>query len=329
MIATSSAIPIGTVWTLRAAPVGSWTSVTWGGWPGQELFVAVSSDGHVMTSPDGVSWIPQTNPNQQWSSVSWGGDGPQSGLAPTFYAVATNLAGAPAGGKMMWSPDGVNWTQQDSVDDTANWTAVSGAGGAFVAVGNSSPSTGVVMNANLSPSGVAEWSAPDTPVNTPWTGLAGGGNVFVAVSPGGQVMTSIASAGYNWNQETAPSHPWQAVGWGNPDGNPLFVAIAQDGALITSPDGQTWTQQTSVAAQPWESINWGGPQGQPMFVAVAPTAVMTSPDGITWTPQPLPTGSTGGWSAVVAGGVVGQETLVAVSSNGQVMTSQVTSTPVP
>ena len=54
---------------------------------------------------------------------------------------------------------------------------------------------------------------------------------------------------------------------------------------MTSPDGITWTIQTSAADNSWRSVTYGNG----LFVAVASFAtgnrVMTSPDGITWTIQ--------------------------------------------
>jgi hypothetical protein len=54
---------------------------------------------------------------------------------------------------------------------------------------------------------------------------------------------------------------------------------------MTSPDGITWTTQTSAADNEWRSVTWAPELS--IFVAVAGSGtgnrVMTSPDGITWT----------------------------------------------
>ncbi len=39
--------------------------------------------------------------------------------------------------------------------------------------------------------------------------------------------------------------------------------------VMTSPDGITWTAQTSAANNNWQQVVWGGPAGQEKFVAVA------------------------------------------------------------
>ena len=95
---------------------------------------------------------------------------------------------------------------------------------------------------------------------------------------------------------------------------------------MTSPDGITWTTQTSAADNNWSSVVWGGPIGQQKFVAVASTGtgnrVMTSPDGITWTTQT--SAADNEWSQVAWGGPTGQQKFVAVANSGtgnRVMTS--------
>ena len=96
---------------------------------------------------------------------------------------------------------------------------------------------------------------------------------------------------------------------------------------MTSPDGITWTAQTSAADNQWTSVTWGGPAGLGKFVAVANTGtrnrVMTSPDGITWTIQQTPPIDRS-YRSVTWGGPAGNEKFVAVADGGSytdVMTS--------
>ena len=60
---------------------------------------------------------------------------------------------------------------------------------------------------------------------------------------------------------------------------------------MTSPDGITWTTQTSAADNEWTQVAWGGPTGQQKFVAVANSGtgdrVMTS--GLTVSTPSAPT----------------------------------------
>jgi LPXTG-motif cell wall-anchored protein len=102
---------------------------------------------------------------------------------------------------------------------------------------------------------------------------------------------------------------------------------------MTSPDGITWTSQTTPATDDWWfSVKWGGSAGQERFVAVASSfntgnRFMTSPDGITWTAEA--SGIENAWFSVTWGGATGQEKFVAVSVTGtgnRVMTSSFVAT---
>ena len=87
---------------------------------------------------------------------------------------------------------------------------------------------------------------------------------------------------------------------------------------MTSPDGITWTLQTSTTDNIWTSVTYGNG----LFVAVARSGignrVMTSPDGITWTLQTSAADNI--WTSVTYGNGL----FVAVARSGignRVMTS--------
>ena len=72
-------------------------------------------------------------------------------------------------------------------------------------------------------------------------------------------------------------------------GNGLFVAVGEGGAILTSPDGTTWTTRTSGTL----TLLWSVTYGNGLFVAVGSSGtILTSPDGTTWTTQTSATGST-------------------------------------
>jgi hypothetical protein len=81
---------------------------------------------------------------------------------------------------------------------------------------------------------------------------------------------------------------WNAVAW-SPSLR-LFVAVANTTAVMTSPDGITWTTRNHGFNLVWSSVCWSPERS--LFVAVANSAVtnniMTSPDGITWTQRTQP-----------------------------------------
>jgi hypothetical protein len=89
------------------------------------------------------------------------------------------------------------------------------------------------------------------------------------------------------------------------------VAYSGTGNLVmTSPDGITWTSQTSAANNQWRSVTYVNG----LFVAVADTGtgnrVMTSPDGITWTIRT--SAADNSWNSVTYGNGV----FVAVAYSG-------------
>ena len=134
-------------------------------------------------------------------------------------------------------------------------------------------------------------------------------------------------AGVDWLPRQSVAARWNAVTWGDEPGGGLFVAVAEFGEAMTSPDGVTWTSQTTPAPPApsppynWRSVAWGDAQGGGLFVAVSqfPEAVMTSPDGVTWTVQDPPGNEF--WRSITWGDAPGGGLFVAVSSTGAVMTS--------
>jgi hypothetical protein len=103
--------------------------------------------------------------------------------------------------------------------------------------------------------------------------------------------TGIAPFGATWTGVTAyPSITWNAVAYGNS----VYVAVGYDssdvGAVMTSPDAITWTQQTIVNAPKFSDIQFADGK----FIAVgfhnAGTSfgVRSSTDGITWSTVTLP-----------------------------------------
>lgn len=119
----------------------------------------------------------------------------------------------------------------------------------------------------------AAWDSRATPLRN-YRGFAFGNNIIVAIT-----STTVAlwsNDGINWTEETCPEIVFSVT-----YGNGLFVAVGID-AIMTSPDGKTWTSQTSPQANTWMSVTYGAG----LFVVVSldgTNRVATSPDGVTWT----------------------------------------------
>lgn len=126
MLVSSTSASLGVTWTARTgASNNRWTAVTFGGPAGQELFVAVASNGtndQVMTSPDGITWTSQTTPAvREWIDVKY--------LNGLFVSVA--VRGTPAIERVMTSPDGITWTVRNAAAEN-EWQSVAfGNGGSW------------------------------------------------------------------------------------------------------------------------------------------------------------------------------------------------------
>ena len=222
--------PDGVTWTARTIPSnGMWASVTWGGATGNQKFVAVAGFGVascVMTSSDGITWAPTPvaapSGGRQWSSVAWGGPAGNQ----RFVAVAAN---APAGDRLMTSPDGLTWTTSNQVAADMQWNAVAWGGPVgdqtFVAVAGFGSGNRVVT----SPDGIT-WTSQTSPIDSwaavTWGGPAGG-QKFVAVAASGGVMTSVSTL-------TAPGTP--SIASATPTETTAALAFTADdsgGSVIT------------------------------------------------------------------------------------------------
>ncbi|MEI6316354.1 MAG: peptidoglycan-binding domain-containing protein [bacterium] len=123
---------------------------------------------------------------------------------------------------------------------------------------------------------------------------------------------------------------WAATAPNGSGGSGLFVTVGSYGNIMTSPDGLTWTIQSSIGGG-WNQVDWS--PSLHLFVAVGHDGVhngyATSPDGITWTSRngPISSSISVVWAATAPNGSGGQGLFVAVgggygSTNGdQVATS--------
>jgi len=104
-----------------------------------------------------------------------------------------------------------------------------------------------------------------------------------------------------------------------------FVAVGENGTILTSSDGTAWTPQTSGTTDILEDVTWSGTQ----FVAMGlGGTILTSPSGTAWIAQPpIPSNSmiSFTWSGTqfVAVGFLGN---IFTSPNGTAWTAQTSGT---
>ena len=215
----------GLTWTAISSGAitgNGWQSVTYGGAPGTERFVAVASAPGAQStaySTDGLTWTNGTGVSgKEFKSVAYGGP---SGFE-AFVAVGDN-------GTVMMSPDGNTWTSRTAAS-TNDWMSVTYGGGLFAAVSID----GIGNRVMTSPDGIT-WTSRTSAANNYWTSITYGGGTFVAVGSNGtgnRVMTS--TDGVTWTTRSAPDKGWRGVTYGGAPGNQGFVAVGDTGAVMTS-----------------------------------------------------------------------------------------------
>ncbi len=140
------------------------------------------------------------------------------------------------------------------------------------------------------------WRNP-LPTGSALRRIAYGNNQFVAVGAYGTIVTS--PDGLAWTSHTlGTDHDLQAITYANNQfvavgGNnydlPLQIYPGGPGTMVTSPDGNIWTDRSPPTAQPLPLFAVA--YGRSQFVAVggnlADNVVVTSPDGISQTNRPL------------------------------------------
>ncbi len=148
-------------------------------------------------------------------------------------------------------------------------------------------SSDTAATAIIGAGGLASAVAVGTSTVTASLGAASGNTLLtVTTTPPGEGWAYLASSpAVTCNACGAASTTLASVVWSGTQ----LVAVALSGAVVTSPDGLTWTTRVAGASYgipnygPLMSVAWAAPLGR--FVAVGGGYVSTSPDGVTWTPN--------------------------------------------
>ncbi|MFD1175045.1 cadherin-like beta sandwich domain-containing protein [Paenibacillus puldeungensis] len=186
---------------------------------GNGHWVAVSKTSYI-TSTDGITWTKKYLNNGYLFDVIFANN--------RWIAVGENSV-LPAGGLVITSEDGENWSEQRSVSDNQ------------------------------------------------LDGIAYNGSLFVVVGENGTLLTS--PDGVSWTDRSASSGFGNASMYRVAYGNGMFVAVGDKGAIYTSPDGMVWTSKVSGTADFLYGVDYGNGK----FVAVGGKALLTSSDnGATW-----------------------------------------------
>jgi IPT/TIG domain-containing protein len=153
----------------------------------------------------------------------------------------------------------------------------------FFGVTSSSNQT-VAVGTNTTLSGSADgttWNTVDLASSNYLSAIAASGtNTLVTVGEAGSVYTNPLGTSSFFAHPSGTSQNLFGITWSGT----LFAAVGAGGAIITSPDGVTWTARSSHTHHTLAAVAWCATMAQ--FVAVGGSGVIiTSPDGINWTTQ--------------------------------------------
>jgi hypothetical protein len=174
-------------------------------------------------------------------------------------------------GFIMRSIDGTTWTIVSSVVGDDLWDVAYG-NGVFVAVGGN---TVFVSDDGLT------WNEYTPPTDFSSYSITFGNGIFVAIDSNPNSVF-ISNNGINWGLPvTLPSDTTLTdISYGDN----LFVVVGYNGTVVTSPDGTSWTLETSNTTKTLWQVTYGTGPGVYVIVGESGT-VLTSPNGHAWTVQ--------------------------------------------
>ncbi|WP_281561599.1 Ig-like domain-containing protein [Thalassomonas sp. RHCl1] len=270
---------------------------------GTDQLIVVGGNGTVLTSSDGISWVPVTSTTSaNLYAVEYG-----NGL---YMAVGDN-------GTVVTSNDGVSWSLQASLGSAA-LNAVIWDGGKFIVAGDSTQL--------LASSDATNFTQVDAGDHSHFNGIAlkttaAGDNIEVYVRAGANSNFLKSSDGFSWTPSTTtlPGIVNQVEYFNNE-----FIAVGDNALVMTSPDGDTWTNQSVPTGENLHDIFWH--QALSLYVIVGENGLlMTSSDGISWVAETL-SGGTVPTEHLYAVGHDGSA-FIAVGQNGKILHRDNTATP--
>lgn len=204
---------------------------------GNNVFVAVSSYGTVLTSPDGATWSKQfkdTTYPQYYNSVTFGNN--------QFVALCSNNNGQ---SKIRRSSDGISWSM-----DTCPYyfNSIFFDGNQFVAMGSSTTmyysSDGTTWTEKAwekDSSFVTVYSITYATYADHQRIAIGNYSVYSPYTGYHEDIIMTSSDGIKWSHWKTLDHLYSAT-----FGNNVFVAVIDNGGIITSPDGVSWSKTYKI-----------------------------------------------------------------------------------
>ena len=287
--------PDGITWTSRSAGANGFYDVIFA----NNIFVAVGANGNCYSSPDGITWTSRSAGSTRLNNIIFA-----NGL---FVTVGDNST-------IYTSPDGITWTVRVAAATFEALYFTCWNGSNYISVG----AAGIYYT---SPDGITWTKNFDVSCSTFWNVSVINGKT---IAFGGNSSVVLAGAA---RQEVLQSGAWgytlTASSATNPrsiahNGSNLYVAAGANNTILTSPDGQTWTRQSSgytgVSSLNFDKVFYLNNTWFVLGANVPAAGVVTSTDGITWTPRTTS-------AAVLNAAAYGASVYVAVGSNGACFSS--------
>jgi photosystem II stability/assembly factor-like uncharacterized protein len=263
-------------------------------------FIAMGSNGLLLTSPDGTTW------NLRTTDV----------LNALFMAAHRNNTYVVVGymRQIVTSTDAITWTKL-SLSFGYDIMGVAFGDNTFVSV------TGSGVIGTSSDNGT-NWSMIDHEYSHSGYDLFDVkylNGKFYTVGVGGMILTST-DQGQNWTRQTSGTTvSLREITYGNG----LYVVVGLDGTIITSSNGINWTTRTSGTSEDLKGVSYGNG----LYVVVGHDGtIITSSNGTTWTTMTSGTENdlqdvTFGNSKFVAVGGYGNINIFTSTDNGSTWSS--------
>lgn len=217
----------GLLWTTEAIDPGVWlVSIAFG----NGTWVVVGDKGTILLSTDLKTWVnARSATTNRLNGVLYNG----SYYGPFFIAVGEN-------GTILTSPDAQTWTARDShvtgylhgitFDPDFAVTLVSGQNGSLLETTDGITFTPVPSGTTQDLEAVV-YQTEDAPF------------VTAALGSGGTIITNTYGLVWTnpWSRSAVTHTTARLVGL--TFGNDSFVAVGEQGTILASPDGKTWTQR--------------------------------------------------------------------------------------
>jgi len=230
-------------WQLASGPSGV-QSVAFG----NGLFVAVGQIRVVWVSSDGIEWESRDSSPMAWARRVVHGEG-------GFVAHGATTAGPPG---LFQSVDGVDWALSCDLNEASTLAYVGGRYVAPVVVPSPSPTTAVLVGETLDQSITWSWHTIDQALDL--AGLAYGNGRYVAVGWHRDTQETRVAVSTDTQTWTVAGVPGFESAWlrGIAFANGQFVAVGDNGRILISSDGLTWTEGPSSLTDGLSALAWGG-----------------------------------------------------------------------